>query len=290
MRAADLCLQGLLTLILALVRVVPPAWIEPLGAAFARVLQVLARKDVKRLRENVQRVYQLPPKSHFSAMFERQVFRHHIVCGLETIRILMEPDLIHLQGFDAFAALIRQSERAGKGHLLLTGHLGSWELCAYYGQKAATRPLSVLAKPPKRPALQQALEGFRANLGARVLWTDRKTLLRDMLGVLRRGEGLGFVMDQKPEGRRGPLVTFLGQPTPFVGGPAAMAVRTECAVISLFCVREGAFRYRLVSEALLDAGHGVADEQAMTQRFADVIDQAIRVYPEQWTWNYKRWR
>lgn len=290
MKVGDLVLVGLARALLILVGALPLGWLETLANALARFLPLIARRDVRLIQSNVQRVYRLPPGSHFSVMFEKQVFRHHIACALETVRMVLDPSLMRIEGFDQLVDLVRSAEAAGKGHIFATAHLGSWELCAYFAQKAASRPLSVLAKPPSRPALMNVLEGFRRRLGAKVLWTDRKTLVRDMLKALKNGEGLGFVMDQKPDGRRGPTVSFLGQPTPFVGGPASMAARTQCAVMSIFCVREGAFRYRILSDLLLPASHGETDEQAITQRCASAIEHAIRVYPEQWTWNYKRWR
>jgi len=107
---------------------------------------------------------------------------------------------------------------------------------------------------------------------------------------LKRAECVGFVMDQKPEGRNGPVVPFFGIPTEFVSGPATMTARTGCAVIALFCVRTGPFSYRLLSETLVPPGHAESDELALTTRMAGAIEAAIRLYPEQWTWGYKRWR
>jgi KDO2-lipid IV(A) lauroyltransferase len=127
-------------------------------------------------------------------------------------------------------------------------------------------------------------------MGTHVLWTDKKSLLRDMLKALKNGESVGFVMDQKPEGRQGPLVTFLGVPTEFVSGPGQMTAKTGCGVVSIFCLREGPFKYRILSEMLAAPGVAMADEAVLTQRMADAITRVVRLYPEQWTWNYKRWR
>jgi Kdo2-lipid IVA lauroyltransferase/acyltransferase len=275
-KAADLALVGVVRALLAVIGALPLAWIHSFAVGLAWLLSLVARRDVNLIRANVHRIYHLPPASHF---------RHHVVCALETVRMVLDPKLIQVEGFERLVDLVRSAEAAGKGHIFATAHLGSWELCAYFAQKAASRPLSVLAKPPSRPALMEVLEAFRRRLGAKVLWTDRKTLVRDMLMALKSGEGLGFVMDQKPDGRRGPMVSFLGQPTPFVGGPASMAARTQCAVMSIFCVREGAFRYRILAESLLPPSHGETDEQVITQRCARAIEDAIRAYPEQWTWN-----
>ena len=283
-------LAGLLALLLSSLKLVPRAFYPALATLLAGVIRPFAGKDLARLRSNVQRIYALPPESHFSKMFEKQVFRHQLLCALETMRAIQSPEVLTVTGFEEWSRLIKAAEDVGKGHIVVTAHLGSWELCAYFGQKAALKPFHVLAKPAKSAAVTAFLDGLRSRMGTRVLWTDKKSLLRDMLKALRSGESVGFVMDQKPEGRQGPLVEFLGLPTEFVSGPAQMTVKTGCAAFSVFCVREGAFRYRLVSQALVPPGHAETDEAALTQRMADVITGAIRLYPEQWTWNYKRWR
>ena len=111
-----------------------------------------------------------------------------------------------------------------------------------------------------------------------------------MLKLLKAGECLGFVMDQKPEGRIGPSVNFLGQMTEFVSGPAKLAMRQSSPVLAVFCVRTGPHQYRLLQKVVAPADHGIDDETILTQKMADAIEEAIRLYPEQWIWNYKRWR
>lgn len=276
--------------LLFLVRMWPRRWFEPLAAFILFLLKPFAGREIRFLRGNVARVYGLPPASSFAAMFERQNMRHQVVCALETLRAAQDPAAVTVRGFEELQKLIGAADAADRGHVLVTAHLGSWELCAHYGQKASLKPLHVLAKPSKSRAVTAALDRMRRGMGTPVLWTDRKTLLRDMMGALKRGEALGFVMDQKPEGRIGPEVPFFGIPTAFVSGPAVMAARFDCAVIAIFCLREGPFRYRLLSETLLPTGHGQKDEAALTARMARAIEAAIRLYPEQWTWNYKRWR
>lgn len=287
--AGNLVALVLSALLLAL-RWAPKRLFAPAGAWLAWVIRPFARKDVAHLRRNVAEVFGLPPASHFAVMFERQVFRHHMTCALETLRIIQQPSAMQLEGLSDLRDAVAEAERHQKGHEIITAHLGSWELCARLGQSVATRPFQVLAKPPKNAAVRRFLTGVRERMGVKVLWTDRKSILKDMLTGLRQGGSIGFVMDQKPEGRQGPLVPFFGRPTEFVSGPAAMAARTGCAVIGVFCVREAPFRYRVVTRPILAAGHGETDEIAMTAKMAAAIEDVIRLYPEQWTWNYKRWR
>jgi len=289
-RWLDRLLAGILTALWLVLAALPMIFLDRLAALFAPVYRLLARRDRQRLESNVHRIYGLPPQSHFARMFSRQVFREQLTIALETMRLVRFPSRARIIGFDELEGRVAAAEAAGRGHIMVTAHLGSWELCAYYAQKAAKRPLHVLAKPAKRRFLTKFLDKLRARMQVHVLWTDRKTLVRDMLGALKKGESLGFVMDQKPEGRQGPRVPFLGIPTEFVTGPAAMTIRSGCPVIAIFCVREGCGQYRLLSKTLLGADHGETDETAITALFADAITDAIRAYPEQWTWSYKRWR
>jgi len=286
----DRLLAGILTVLWLLLSALPMIFLDLLASALAPVYRLIARRDRQRLESNVHRIYGLPPQSHFARMFCRQVFREQLAIALETMRVIRFPGLARIIGFEELKAQVAAAESAGRGHIMITAHLGSWELCAYYAQKAAARPLHVLAKPAKRRFLTRFLGVLRARMEVHVLWTDRKTLVRDMLGALKKGESLGFVMDQKPEGRQGPKVPFLGIPTEFVTGPAAMTIRSGCPVIAIFCVREGRGQYRLLTRTLLTADHGEKDETAITAKFADAITSAIRAYPEQWTWSYKRWR
>ncbi len=275
--------------LLAVLRWLPRGLFEPLGRALAWGLRLVSRRDRLYLGRNVAAVYGLPPGTHFAQMFERQVFAHQVVCALETLRLIQQPELVQVTGFDDLKAHVAAAEAAGRGHIIVTAHLGSWELCAYFGRKAASLPFHVLAKPTKHPAMTLFLDRLRARMGVDVFWTDRRSLLRDMLGALKKGESVGFVMDQKPEGRKGPVVDFLGIPTEFVSGPATVA-RTGSAVIALYCVREGAFRYRLLVETLLAPATPRPADDALTQAMASSIERAVRLYPEQWAWTYKRWR
>jgi len=53
-----------------------------------------------------------------------------------------------------------------RGVLLLTGHFGSWELCAF-AQGAYGHPLSFLVRPLDNPLLDQMIDAYRRGSGNR---------------------------------------------------------------------------------------------------------------------------
>ncbi len=270
---------------------IPAPWIPWIARVVGQLGPRLLRRDQNLIASNVQRVYALPPHSSFSKSFQQQVFRSQCAVLMETVRTnLAMQDPNRVEGLEELGTLTRELMEAGRGLIIVTAHLGNWEFVARYTAQASGQRFHALAKPSKLPEMTAILDQLRQRMNTAVLWTDRKNLLKDMLKLLKAGECLGFVMDQKPEGRVGPLVNFFAQPTEFVSGPAKLSIRQGSPVLAVFCMRTGLQQYRIISELIVPANHGMSDETALTQKMATAIETVIRLYPEQWLWNYKRWR
>lgn len=281
----------LLKAVLRAVASMPASWIPGTSQLVGFLAARFLKRDQKLIASNVQRVYALPPHSSFSQSFQQQVFRSQWCVLLETLKAnLSAKDPVAVEGLDALASTTRELMAAGKGLIIVTAHLGNWEFVARYTARASDRRFNALAKPSKLPELTKILDDLRQRMNTAVLWTDSKNLLKDMLKILKAGECLGFVMDQKPEGRVGPVVQFFDQPTEFVSGPAKLSIRMGSPVLAVFCMRTGVLQYRIIQKLIVPADHGLSDEIELTQIMANSIESVIRLYPEQWLWNYKRWR
>jgi KDO2-lipid IV(A) lauroyltransferase len=182
--------------------------------------------------------------------------------------------------------------RLGLALVIIAAHHGAWELAGHATAMCFDRPFYALAKPSKSARLTRVLNEIRERLGMQVLWTDSKTLLKDMMAVSSRHEHLGFVMDQRPGNRQGGHVCeFLGvKDTHMVTGPAMMAVRKNMPVCGIYMVRTGLCKYHFYVTEVLPLNHGLDNEQRVAQMMADDMSRMIRLYPEQWAWNYRRWK
>lgn len=280
---------ALLKVVAATISVMPKSFIRILQPLLSRFVGLFWAKDRRLLHRNAAAVYGLAPHSRFMGMFERQVRDHQLAAFFETIaNAVAQKPRLEVEGLEELEQVVQTSLSAGNGLIVVTAHLGSWELVASSVAKVSNVPFSALAKPSKNPAFTKFLDSLRARMNTRVLWTDSKNLLRDMLGVLKKGECLGFVMDQKPEGRVGHQVDFFGRKTAFVSGPAKISSRSQTPILAVFCVRQSPWRYRVVAESIKVSEQD--SEVAVTQKMATVMERYIRLYPEQWLWNYKRWR
>ncbi len=269
----------------------PKAMVPWIAGLFSMLAPRLLKRDSRLIEANVARVYKLPPHSVFTRDFKRQVFRSQALIALETFKHLFSPKpLVKFHGREILKATLAKVGASGNGLIFVTAHHGSWEFVASEIALATGKTFVALAKPSKVPEFTEVLSQLRGRGNTRVLLTDSKNLLRDMMKTLKDNGNLGFVMDQKPEGRVGPIVDFLGQPTEFVTGPAKLAKRHSSPVIALFCIRTAPWEYRIEFELVLEPEQTQGEEQVLTQKMASAITRSIELYPEQWIWNYKRWR
>lgn len=286
----DRWLRGLLTVVLTLIRRGPVVLFPPLAWLLARLLFWVSSRDRRVIRLNLDRILGLSPRSPEGRRLATKVYENACLSTLETIRALAEPRRLKLHGLEDLHRLVARAEQGGRGLLIVTAHLGSWELVCRAVSVVSNRTFHVLGKPSEHPAVTEFLAELRAQAGTRPLFGGRRPPLRQMLGVLRDGDVLGVVVDQRPDSRRGPTVDFFGRPVEFVGGPGRLATRTRCAVVSCFCTRRGPFEYDVSATELVSAGSPVPEAVPFAQLMASEVERAIRNHVEQWSWSYKRWR
>jgi lauroyl/myristoyl acyltransferase len=250
-----------------------------------------ARKDAKIVRQNLRRVYNLPPASDFASSFVWQVFHAQTSLLLETIRYVFRPNEVRIDGVDdAKKVLAHAAEHTGV--IIIAAHHGAWELAGHVAAKSFSRDFYALAKPSRSIWLTGVLNKIREKLGMKVLWTDSKTLLRDMMEIANKKEHLGFVMDQRPAKRAsGFPCKFMGVPdTHIVQGPAMMAAKKQMPVFGVHAVRVGFCHYQFYVTEVLKPHHGNTDQGEIAQLMANDLSEMILRYPEQWAWNYRRWK
>ncbi len=255
------------------------------------VWRLFARKNKQILYGNISYIWGYLPTTDRAKHFARQVISSQTEVFFDTLRGILRPASLKLQGLEELGKLITHAETQGRGQILISAHVGSWELVGKCMSMVRTKGFFVLAKPPRHRVFLPLMHKLRKQMNCDLIWTgDREQVSQSMATTLQRGDSLGLVMDQKPRNRQGPEVQFFDQPTPFVAGPAVLARQHACPIIGIFCLRIGPGHYRLESRLLVQgeeaAGKSVV---ALTQICAREIERIIRQYPEQWCWNYKRW-
>lgn len=195
-------------------------------------------------------------------------------------------DFVEYDGFENYE---RASER-GRGVLMLTGHIGAWELCAF-AQGAFGHPLSFLVRPMDNPLLDRMIGQYRKLSGNRTI--DKNRAVKQVLDVLRRGQDVGLLIDVNTLPDQGVFCDFFGTPACSTTGLAVFALRADAPVVPGFLIwDEGLKKHRLRFEPeipLIRTGDFKEEVSLNTARFTKVIEECARRYPDQWLWVHKRW-
>jgi KDO2-lipid IV(A) lauroyltransferase len=194
---------------------------------------------------------------------------------------------IRTEGLEHYLA----AQVRGKGVLVLTGHLGAWELSSFY-HSLMGHPMGMVIRRLDNRRLDEFVNGIRCFHGNRVLHKD--DFARGLLTAMRAGHTVGILMDTNMTPPQGAFVKFFGLDACTATGLAHVARKTGAAVLPGFMLWEPAERrYVLHFGPELEIPHTAdvaADILAGTQLCAQVTESWIRRYPDQWLWIHRRWK
>lgn len=178
----------------------------------------------------------------------------------------------------------------GRPAILVTGHLGNWEIIGYAMAAMGFPPVSV-ARPLDNPYLNRHILGLRQRTGQRILLKQGMT--EEALAAVRQGRLLGFIADQDA-GRRGFFVDFFGRKASAYKSIAYLAMEENVTIYVGGVIRErGRFRYRAVVTDVIrpdEYPRGLDGAMAITARYTAGIEKAVRLAPDQYLWVHRRWK
>lgn len=169
-----------------------------------------------------------------------------------------------------------------QGRIILSAHLGNWELGAMALHRLGFR-VSVVALPHRDPRTNQLFDAQRLRCGVPVVPLGLGATQR-CLDLLRQGWVLGIAGDRE-FGSHGITVSFFGRPITLPRGPAILSLRTGTPVVPVFLIREGPWHFRFHVEPAIwppESPQTHAQVLALTQRYADAMERAIQQFPSQW--------
>ncbi|HLK03829.1 MAG TPA: lysophospholipid acyltransferase family protein [Candidatus Acidoferrum sp.] len=195
--------------------------------------------------------------------------------------------VIEMEGHENFL----EAQRRGKGVLILTGHIGAWELSSFahalYGY-----PMYYMARPLDNALLDAFVNHYRCLSGNKPIYKNESA--RAVLKALHGGGVVGILADQNTLPEEGAFVDFFGKTACTTTGIARLALHTGAAVVPGYAYwDEAAEKYKLRFEPaieIVDSGDSERDVLENTQRFAKITEDIIRRFPAQWVWVHARWK
>jgi KDO2-lipid IV(A) lauroyltransferase len=177
----------------------------------------------------------------------------------------------------------------GKGVILLTAHLGNWELmAAFYGLTGF--PVDVVVRDLDSPLFEEFVQWARTRCGNRIVSKGRA--MRPLLKTLAANGIAGILLDQNVALAEGVFVDYFGMPACTNKGPAMLATVSGAAVIPTFIVRIGRTHRVLIGTEIpmVETGDREADAIKNTEAMTRAIEDVVRKHPGQWFWVHRRWK
>ncbi len=179
---------------------------------------------------------------------------------------------------------------AAHGAVILTAHLGNFELLAH-AHGLLGHPITLVHRPMRNRLVDGIIMALRARAGTVSL--AKKDAARAALRALHQRQIVAIPADQNQTRRYGVFVDLFGLPACTTPGPARLAMLSRAPLLPVFLIRQGETdQHRIVVLPAIDpvrTGDREADVIATTQRCTAVIEDMLRRYPEQWIWFHKRW-
>jgi Kdo2-lipid IVA lauroyltransferase/acyltransferase len=214
---------------------------------------------------------------------------------IQTAVTVMEAPVIWIQpyarlqrriaGFEGFE-LITAQQATGRGLLLLAPHLGNWEIMGPIMPRRFEH-ITFMYQPTGMAAIDQLMVQGRGKDGVKLAPANRKGVSQ-VLKALQAGEVVSILPDQVPDKGSGEIAQFFGQPTYTMTLVYKLIQRTGCDVLMIYAKRVRKGFQLIVREA--DAAIKHNNLHSSLDALNRSVEACVREIPEQYQWEYKRFK
>ncbi len=256
-----------------------------LSGVFYYVLKI--RKDV--VFKNLAIAF--PEKSEKEHEIIAQKSYYHfsrLILEIMCVPKMKKEEVVSLVKCDEVEELSKVYNRKN-GLIILTAHFGNWEVGAMSVPAQMGTIMYPIIKPQRNPYITEWLKNMRESHGNKVIPLGPS--IRNVYEVIKKGNLLGVVGDQRgpKEGRR---VKLFGRETAIYSGTAEIVSKTLTPMYVLFAARVND-HYQAFAERI-DLDDLPADREMridiINQKFANLLEKYVRLYPEQWFWMHNIWK
>lgn len=247
---------------------------------------VLDRRGVKIARANLKLMF----GSRMTPRRERIIIRRSYRTVVRTVfnlfwllRNTRERILAQVQFAPGVFEKVRQHQPA----VMLSAHLGNWELVAQ-GGVAHGIPILCVAKQIGSPAMTSLLTKQRALIGQEIIPIEGA--VRQLIRTLKGGTSVGLLVDQHMDlAEGGTTCTFFGRAVSVAMTPATLSRKLNVPILFVWARPLKNARYHIECSDLFLPDPNITDA-TRTQQLSDAIERVVRRHPSFWCLTYRRWR
>lgn len=241
------------------------------------------------VHENLQHAFPGLPAQEREAI-ARNSYRSIGITLIELLRLhrMSEDELrktVRIEGLD----VLRKCVSRGKGVVVLSAHIGNWELITISFKVLAGISVEALYKPQSNPWIDKAVLKRRTRFGAALIPMGMS--VREILRILQEGRCILIAADQSAP-MESIRVPFFGREVPVFQGPAVFCLKTGAALVAVHALREKTGTYVISCREIPFSDLAYDDQSVLelTRRHVRITEETIRQSPGQWMWMHRRWK
>jgi len=278
---------------LALARRLPRRLLRAISRQTTMRFMQLRPKYQKALRANLAVILGRPTASREVRSTARNLLDAHFTAWIDFLHFATRPPEEAARLVESVVGYSRivEAREQGNGVLLLTGHLGNWEIGGLMLAEMR-QPIHVVLVPDIFPAVERARRALHERAGISEIRVDRS--FAPTLAVLRalKSNAIVAMQGDRDFNNTGIAVPFFGKEAFFPRGPLLMAMSTSATVLPAFIVRVPDGRYRAIVEEPLAIVREGDRETALAEnvrRYVAILERYVAANPEQWYCFYPFW-
>jgi KDO2-lipid IV(A) lauroyltransferase len=291
--ASDVLLEKALSVTRSFFCFIPEKVALFLGARIGDLLRLLLRTKVRIMRENLALSDLSSGKEGTGRELGRKVFRHFGVLGVEFLRLpVLADDMVRrrvtIEGLSRF----NEAYARGKGVILLSGHIGNWEMSLRRIDLEAPGKVHPVIRRIKNPVVHKFVDEHRRRYGkGESILADLG--VRPLVKALSKGDVLVVLLDQNAGVGEGEFVPFFGRPACTYSSLAKLSLFLGIPVLPASSHRRPDGTHHATIHPPIFPVSDLSQEEGiriLTALYTKAIEEMIRPHPEQWIWMHRRWK
>ena len=267
-------------------RLLPSPIAVTIGRNIGSLLSYCCSREMEIARAQLLLAFPSLNKTTETNTLARGCFQH---IGESVAEMLILDRLLHSEHLEVQDDhLIRGAGKSDTAAIVLSGHLGCFELiAAHYASTGLD--ISVVGRDANYRSLSVAHRQFRETFGVETIWRKDPAAGFQLLRAIKSKRIIAALIDHD--------TSLENEFSPFFGvdaaSPAALlqaAVRYQLPVLTSFIVRERPLKHRIINYKIEYDPENPSAIQSILVEYNRQLESLVREHPSQWVWWHRRWR
>lgn len=246
---------------------------------------------VPKATQPLKQLYQ--HRLHFSKSRTRKLIRKNIYIFGQTLidKIVVMSGISNKFSIERTGGhYLDELAAGGKGGILISAHLGNWELAGHLLQRLDSI-INIVMYDGEAAQVKQYLDQVTGPKTFNIIFIkEDMSHIYEMSAALSRNELICIHADRYVEGNRTIVHDFLGSPAHFPLGPFVLSSKLRAPVCFVFAVKKSTFTYHFYGfPPRTYEGRGTTGAEVMLHDYVQLLEEKVKQYPEQWFNYYNFW-